>query len=124
MNQKHGKTYWFDLPVSNMTDAMAFYEGLLGWKFSRMDGSNDPNYMMIQVDNELIGGLRQIKTPAPRSEGPIIYFHVREMAPAVNRLKELGGKCVGDQVDLGKKRGVYQWFHDREKNLVALWAPQ
>jgi predicted enzyme related to lactoylglutathione lyase len=49
---------------------------------------------------------------------------VEKLDPAVTRAKELGAELVGPRMVLGEQRGVYQWIRDREKNLVALWAPQ
>ncbi len=127
MDNKTGKTYWFDLPVANLTDAMSFYEALLGWTFVRLKDSPLPEYVMIQVDNELIGGLRQVasdKLKGGEHLAPLIYFTVEALEPKINRVKELGGTLVGERMDLGIDRGSYQWFRDREGNLVAFWAPK
>jgi predicted enzyme related to lactoylglutathione lyase len=122
-----GKTAWFDLPVSNLWDAMSFYEGLLSWKYVQMEDSPETDYVMIQVGGSLIGGLRRTEkrvTPQPELSLPLIYFTVGELAPKVKRAKELGAILVGEKVDLGKQRGCYQRILDREKNLIALWAPR
>src|SRR5688572_10359800 len=127
MARKQGKTYWFDLPVKDLTDAMSFYEGLFGWKFVRLQGDEKRDYLMIQVDNELIGGLREVNSNGSKKgefTGPLIYFTVDELQPKIDRAKELGAKLVGERVDLGQDRGSYQWFKDRAENLVALWAPK
>ena len=42
---------------------------------------------------------------------------------AQRRAKELGAVIIGEIVDLGKGRGLYQWIRDREGNLIGLWGP-
>lgn len=122
-----GTSQWFELPVHDILDAMSFYEGLFGWTFCRLSDPVLPDYRVIQQGEAWIGGLRPVAVdgtgPKP-GEGAVIYFNVALLAPAVARAKELGAKLVGDRVELGKSRGVYQWIRDREGNLVALWAPQ
>ena len=134
-----GRTAWFDLPVINLADAMSFYEGLLGWKYQQMEDSPLSDYVMINAGGQLIGGLRKIASPPsplPVGEGgpsktvgeepqaPILYFTVEKLAPKIARAKELGAEIVGQTVDLGNDRGLYQWIRDREGNLIGLWAPQ
>jgi predicted enzyme related to lactoylglutathione lyase len=133
------RSVWFDLPVSNLADAMSFYEGLLGWTYRQMDDSTVSNYVMIEADGTLIGGLRVVASPslaAPspigrgtaraqgEASGPILYFTVEKLTEKVARAKELGAQIVGQTVDLGKDRGRYQWIRDREGNLVGLWGLQ
>ena len=124
MDSNVGKTVWFDLPVRNLLDAMSFYEGLLQWKYAQMKDSVETDYVMIQVGETLIGGLRKVASPPSEGANPILYFTVELLEPAVKRAKELGAVLVGNKVDLGKGRGCYQQLQDREKNLIALWAPR
>jgi predicted enzyme related to lactoylglutathione lyase len=118
-------THWFDLPVRNMVDAMSFYESLFGWTFSRLPNSNEPDYYAIQAGEHLIGGLRGVETQGqPVGVGPVLYFTVPHLETAVHRVSDLGGRLMGGAVNLGDGRGVYQWFRDRENNLLALWAKE
>lgn len=121
-----GRCSWFDLPAANLSDAMSFYEGLFGWAYQRMDEAPEPDYVMISAGGALIGGIRRVKSaPREKEDGgsPILYFSVDRLGPKAARAKELGATLVGGPVSLGKDRGYYQWLKDREKNLVALWAP-
>jgi predicted enzyme related to lactoylglutathione lyase len=123
---KLSRSVWFDLPVKNLSDAMSFYEGLLGWSYRQMDQSSESNYVMIEVGGELIGGLRQVPNVSVSStdqpQSPLIYFTVDRLAEKVARAKELGAKLVGSIVDVGSDRGRYQWIRDREGNLIGLWS--
>jgi predicted enzyme related to lactoylglutathione lyase len=125
-SDKISRSVWFDLPAATLSDAMSFYEGLLGWKYQQMEDSPLSDYVMIDVRGTLIGGLRRVSASPRRadSSAPIIYFTVEKLAAKVDRAKELGAEIVGQTVDLGKDRGRYQWIRDREGNLIGLWAPQ
>lgn len=117
---------WFDLPAKDLADCMSFYEGLLGWKYRQMEDSPLADYVMIEVDGDLIGGIRKVPTflmPRSDAQSPILYFTVQKLASKVARAKELGAQIVGAEVNLGKERGLYQWIRDREGNLIGLWAP-
>src|SRR5688572_2144890 len=107
-----GKTYWFDLPVLDVVDARSFYEGLFNWQFLLMKDSPVSDYWVIQAGDELIGGIRQTPLEKPNLHAPVLYFTVDNLDRYANRVKELGGKLVGERVDLGKDRGFYQWFRD------------
>ncbi len=118
-----GTSAWFDLPVRDVADAMSFYEGLFGWRYRQMDESPLSDYVMIEADGRLIGGLRKVTEPPSAGAAPMVYFTVNELAAGVARAKELGAQPVGSVVDLKKGRGGYQWIRDREGNLIGLWAP-
>jgi predicted enzyme related to lactoylglutathione lyase len=110
-----------------MLDAMSFYEGLLGWTFLKLSDPVLPEYYVIQKGDAIIGGLRRMSGENARKadgDAPVLYFTVPELAPAVQRAKDLGAKLVGQRVDMGPDRGSYHWLRDRENNLIALWAPR
>ncbi len=119
---RHGKSYWFDLPVTDPVNARSFYEGLFGWKFLLMNDAPVADYWVIQAGEEIIGGLRLVASAERGLNGAVLYFTVDDLDVSCARLKELGGTIVGKKVDLGHNRGAYQWFRDREGNLAALWA--
>ena len=127
IKERVGKATWFDLPTMDATDAMAFYEGLLGWKFLRMKDPVLADYWLIQKGDELIGGLREtVRDNVSKfdADAPVVYFTVENLEASVTRARELGAKLVGERVDLGEGRGSFQWLRDRQNNLVALWAPE
>ena len=118
-----GKTNWFDLPVKDVVNARSFYEGLFNWQFLLMNDSPVTDYWVIQAGEDLIGGIRKVEKGIDSPSAPVLYFTVDDLDVYSQRIRDLGGKLVGERVDLGKKRGCYQWFRDRENNVVALWAP-
>ena len=118
-----GRSVWFDLPAADLADAMSFYEGLLGWTYRQMEDSPLSDYVMIEGEGKLIGGLRKtLPSRLSKGEMPVLYFTVDALEEKVARAKELGAEIVGPAVELGKDRGRYQWIRDREGNLIGLWG--
>src|SRR5208282_5372191 len=68
---KIGRSVWFDLPVTQLADAMSFYEGLLGWTYQQMEDSPLSDYVMIEAVGKLIGGLRKVATISSEKSTPI-----------------------------------------------------
>src|SRR5690348_4096007 len=102
-----GRSSWFDLPVSNLSDAMSFYEGLFSWQYRQMEASIENAYVMIEVNGKLIGGLRQVAAVSRSASAPVIYFNVKNLDEKMVRAKELGAILVGSVVELGRDRGRY-----------------
>lgn len=124
MDNRVGKSFWFDLSAADVDDAKAFYEGLFNWHFLRLSDSTIPDYWVIQAGQDLIGGIRKGAPEKTSRNTPLLYFTVNDLAAASARVRELGGTLEGSRVDIGKKRGSYQWARDREGNLIALWAEE
>lgn len=112
-----GKVCWFDIPVSDIEKAKAFYGELFGWTF--VPHEND--YTMIQVGEEMIGGLRPAQGPASPSDAPAVYITVDKLDDGIKRAKDLGAELIGERVPTGET-GVFQLFHDADKNLMAMWS--
>ncbi len=122
MNKTQGKTYWFDLPVSDLERAEHFYRTLLAWKFLRLSLPNLPDYRMIEVDGELIGGLRKVEPGIQQGEAPVLYFCVDQLEEKTRQAQELGARLSGLRVDLAASRGSFQGIIDLDDNIIALWA--
>lgn len=112
-----GKVCWFDIPVTDVEKAKAFYGELFGWKFA----PHDENYTMIQVGEEMIGGLRPAQGPAAPSDAPAVYITVDKLDDGIKRAKDLGAELIGEKVPTGEE-GVFQLFQDEDKNLMAMWS--
>lgn len=124
MKKIFGKTYWFELPVSNLEKAKAFYHAVLGWRFQKLLRADLLNYWMIELGGELIGGLRKVKTDEKRGKAPVIYFFVDNLEDKVFQARALGARLEGERVHLGLNRGSFQWLRDPDKNLIALWSSE
>ncbi len=115
---ENGSVCWFDIPVTDLEKAKGFYGELLAWKFVPMDDK----YAMIQVGENMIGGLRKAEGPRIEVDSPVVYLVVEQLDSAVQKAKDLGADLVGEKVLISDEDGVYHWFRDADKNLMALWA--
>lgn len=117
-----GKTYWFELYVSDLESAKAFYSEVLGWQFQKLLQAEILNYWMIEVDGELIGGLKKAKSNERSGEAPVIYFCVDHLEAKLELAQTLGAQLEGGRIDLGLGRGCFQRLRDPDQNLIAFWA--
>lgn len=122
MKRSLGKTYWFDLPVTDLERAKAFYSALLGWKFQKLMRAEILNYWMIALDGEFIGGLKMRRTEKKEGDVPLIYFYVDQLGAKIQKAQDLGAALEGERVDMGLNRGCFQCLRDPDHNLIALWA--
>ncbi|MCJ8346353.1 VOC family protein [bacterium] len=117
---KQGTVCWFDLRVKN-SDAeqtKSFYKSLLNWDYQPFG----EGYQLISLADEPIGGLCSMDDDIIFGNTPVIYFAVDELNPAIEKLKELGAKLLGERVDIDQDHGCFQNFQDPAGNTVALWA--
>lgn len=124
MKKTSGKTYWFELPVSDLERAKAFYYALLGWKFQKLMRAEILNYWMIAVEGEFIGGLRKAEPKGKKGEAPVIYFCVENLGTKIKLAQSLGAQLEGKRIDLALNRGCFQWLRDPDQNLIGLWADE
>ena len=54
----HGKFVWFELLTKEIDRAMRFYDGLFGWRSSRVPMGDGAPYPMIHNGDQAIGGYR------------------------------------------------------------------
>ncbi len=113
-----GTVCWFEIPVADLTKAKAFYGELFGWKFVPM--SDD--YLMIQVGEQMIGGLRNKMGSQVSVDSPVIYLVVEKIDDSIERARKLGAELIGKRTVISPDDGIYQWFRDLDGNLVSLWA--
>lgn len=118
-----GKSSWFDIPVTDFRKSQEFYGELFGWNFM----TEQENYAVIKVGEDLIGGLRQateasIVGPKQNNDSPTIYITVDNIDEARNLAKKLGAQLIGDKVSTGENCGEFQLFLDIDQNVMAMFA--
>ena len=113
-----GKLTWFDFAIKDETKALPFYKSLLAWDFEPMG----PNYWLIKVDNQTVGGLRKDPT-FKAAAGFTPYFNVPSITEAKGLVTKLGGKTVDETTPIdGGKMGYFQNFTDLDGNTLSLFS--
>ena len=113
---------YFEIPVSDMDRAMAFYSKVLGLKFDRqsIDGYD---MAVIVSDGPVFGALAKGDVYVPGKAGPVLYFAVSDIRATLARAVAAGGSELYPVKDIGDNGWVAE-FADSEGNRIALSQPK
>lgn len=102
----HGEFCWTEIATDNAAACQKFYENVFGWKFKQSGLSGEEmKYIEFGTDeNRQFGGMFQMnpawyggEMPEPHAN---IYVAVDDVDAAAARVVELGGKIVGEPMDV------------------------
>lgn len=114
---------WFEIPVTDMERAIAFYEPVMGLSLRR-EKMGFADLAVFPYDDPAPGGaLAKFDGIAPSLQGAIIYLHTDDLGATLDRVASAGGNCVFGPFDLGKGIGIIALFTDSEGNRVGLHQP-
>jgi predicted enzyme related to lactoylglutathione lyase len=109
---------WFELFVSDMPRAKAFYEQLLATQLKAEQFNGEPN--AIFAAEGLKGALVKREGRKPSPEGALVYLDCTGTLDAVlGRVAKAGGKVVVPKTDIGDP-GFIAVIADTEGNAVGL----
>jgi len=116
---------WFEIPVSDMDRAAAFYEALLATTIRRE--RIEPHALgVIKYDASAVGGclIQGDDVPAPSTAGTLIYLNAGPSLDTVlARVEAAGGRITTPKVTLPGEMGCFAHITDSEGNRVGLHAP-
>jgi predicted enzyme related to lactoylglutathione lyase len=120
MSEQANAVTWFEIPVSDLTRATAFYEEVLGVSLRPLDegGFKMAWFPQVQGGAGSSGGLVEGRTPG--KAGTLVYLTVPDIDAALARIEACGGKVVLPKA--GGDFGAIAHFEDSEGNLVALYS--
>ena len=116
---------WFEIPVTDMGRARAFYEQVLGVALSPMQmGPADMAMFPMNPEGHGASGCL-IKTDGytPSHAGTVVYFSVEDIEGTLARAHGRGGKTLVPKMDISPFGFIAQ-FEDAEGNRVALDSMQ
>jgi predicted enzyme related to lactoylglutathione lyase len=117
---KHGVT-WFEIPVSDLERAVAFYEAVFGVELLRDTVADVPHAIFPVADGGVTGAL---VTRAPTSPGPYgatVYLACESVEVAIERALSCGGAAVMPLATL-PNIGTIAAIRDRDGNVIGLHA--
>lgn len=115
---------WFEIPVTDMNRAQAFYEAVLACKLRRED-LGDKTLAVFPYDEPATGGCLQsgANRSAAAGSGIRIYLDCTPSLDAVlARIQAAGGTIVSPKFKLPDGMGVIAHMRDTEGNEVGLHA--
>ncbi|NTV01529.1 MAG: VOC family protein [Chlorobiaceae bacterium] len=115
---------WFEIPVTDMARAAAFYEAVFKLPI-RVEPIENGTVMgwfpMSESAYGISGALVKARDYLPTLGGMVIYFSEPDIEGALDRVRSHGGNVIIGKTDIGKY-GFYAWFEDTEGNRIGLHA--
>ncbi len=122
---KNNMVSWFEIPVSNMDRAKAFYDKVFGVSIMIQDfGSTMMGWFPYEGDKLGISG-SLIKNQAyipSKSQGTLVYFNSEDIFKTLEKVKANGGKLLQDKTQISPEIGHMGLFIDSEGNRIALYT--
>lgn len=112
---------YFEIPVTDMDRAVAFYQDVLGLELQRqmIDGYEMAFFPRADLRPGASGALAKGDVYKPSQDGTIIYFDVANIDRVLARAIMLGSRVLYEKKDLGEA-GFVAEFEDSEGNRIAL----
>ena len=112
---------WFEIPVSDMDRAVAFYNSVLGLELVVVDLG--PIRMAVMPTNRNAygagGALVQNENYTPQTDGLLAYFQCPDVKQALNRANASGGKILLEKRHVSDDFGFMGLALDSEGNRIA-----
>ncbi|WP_019179873.1 VOC family protein [Microbacterium yannicii] len=120
------RVVWFDIPVTDMTRAIAFYEALTGDRLIRLPvGEGKETAVFAAEEGGAAGCLFAAPEDEPSHFGSRVYF---DAGPSLDRwlerVESAGGRILVPKTEIGGGRGVFAYIEDSEGNRVGLNSPE
>lgn len=115
---------WFDIYVSDMDRATAFYESVFKLTLEVMKDPTDSNVLMRSFHTDMAaygagGALVQRKGSNPGIGGTAVYFGVDDCSIEESRINDAGGQVISPKMSIGE----FGWISlcmDTEGNMFGL----
>ena len=114
---------WFEIPVTDLDRASAFYEAVTGIPLRRDASGPAPTAVfrfaptVASVSGHLVEG-----APATDGAGPLVHLAVDSLEAASARCRDAGGQVVSDPVAIYPGRYVHA--RDPDGNPFGLFEPK
>jgi hypothetical protein len=113
---------WFEIPVTDMARATAFYEKAFGYTMTpaEVEGIALTFFPSNQGEGWGVSGALVYTPPVvPSHNGSTVYFSVKSIEASLEKIVEAGGKVLIPKQSIGKF-GFFAQFEDSEGNRVAV----
>ena len=121
--RRNNNMVWFELPVSDLERAKAFYEAIFVTELQTHQ--NFPGIAMFPKtdDSTLTGALAHDPDVKPSTEGAIVYLNCDGQLDAVlSRAQKAGAQLLQEVAQLPGNMGWVAQFRDLDGNRVGLHA--
>lgn len=116
---------WFDIPVSDMDRAIAFYEALTGQRLTRLPVAPGKETALFEAEGPgaVSGCLFSAPEDQPSHYGSRVYLNANPSIDAwLSRVEPAGGKILVGKTPIASGQGFFAYIEDSEGNRVGLNA--
>ncbi|MEN9578876.1 MAG: hypothetical protein RJA70_1885 [Pseudomonadota bacterium] len=115
---------WFEIFVSELDRAAAFYERSLGLKLKREVFTGQAMAVFMTEDPAVGGALVHNPMRKPSNDGTVVYLNVSgKIDEVLGRVPAAGGSIAMPKTDIGEP-GFIALIRDTEGNTVGLHSPR
>jgi hypothetical protein len=124
MDKNSNPAIYFEIPVTDMKRAMAFYERVFGFDFELEDiHSNQMALLPFDIEGSGISGaLAQGEIYKPSLQGTLIYLRTKSIDHTLERAQLAGAKVLFPKTKAGEYSYVAE-IEDSEGNRIGLMEP-
>ena len=111
---------WFEVPTTDITRAVGFYETLLGKKLTEFPGE-EPCFMFPSGEGSVAGALIHRPHHMPATNGAMVYLNVDgELDNVLARAHKIEGTVQLPKTQIPGGYGFYACLLDSEGNHIGL----
>ncbi len=116
---------WFEIPVTDMNRAKAFYDKVFDISVTIQDfeGTKMGWFPFDSEKPGISGSLVQHQSNKPsETDGPVIYFSSNDIESTLNKVETNGGKVMQTKTEISPEIGYMGVFIDCEGNRISLYT--
>lgn len=112
---------WFEIPVTDLDRARAFYSAVLGRELSRTDDGPNPMVAFTDMSDAGVSGHLYPGKPAGAGTGATIHLAAPDGLDAVaERVRAAGGEVVSEPIKLPS--GAFFYATDPDGNSIGFFG--
>ena len=123
MTSKENSLNWFEISVSDINRAKAFYETIFGIKMEtqNMMGMEMASFPFEPGTGKASGALVQSSMHQPSRDGVKLYLNGNpDLSEALSKIEAAGGKVLMAKTRISDDIGFMAFFTDTEGNSIAM----
>lgn len=114
----------FEIPATDITRAIAFYQSILGIKIEQMEIPGMEMGILPYEDQAVVGLITKGEGYQPSAEGTTIYLNAGDNLQVIlDKVESNGGKIIMPKTPHADESGYFALFLDSEGNKLGLHSP-
>lgn len=123
MKKLNNAITWFEIPITNVQRAKAFYETIFDFEMTEIEIDKGFIMVLFPVEAGTVGGVlcKNEKFYTPAQTGNILYLNANpEMQIVLDKVEPAGGKISRQKTRISDDFGFMALIEDTEGNRIAL----